>query len=87
MQTMQQIIVNDHIADLRHEADILRAERAVRAARTARPGSADRRHHAGPDPARVRLGHWLIALGSNIAGHRHLDHHADGRGDAAARAA
>lgn len=53
MALMQQIIVADHIAELRCEAARLRTERLLRPAR---------------DPARVRLGHWLMTVGATVAG-------------------
>jgi hypothetical protein len=57
MIEMQQFLVADHIARLDDEAAALRAER--------RRGRA---HHAGPSAVRTRLGHWLVDIGTAIAG-------------------
>lgn len=72
MEDLQQIIVNEHIGDLRREAESLRLERDV--ANRTRDGDGREGSAAGPEPdrqgARVRLGHWLIDVGSAVAGHR-----------------
>lgn len=67
MEESQQIFVNEHIDDLRREAEALRSERRVRHRTRYGDGSpttaqADRRG------ARVRLGHWLIGVGRAVAG-------------------
>jgi hypothetical protein len=56
MIDMQQILVADRIARLDEEAAALRAERRFGRAVT-----------ASPSP-RVRLGRWLVSVGSAIAG-------------------
>lgn len=69
MDNIQQVIVNEHIEDLRREAESLRAERRMRHP----TGDGDRAGGAAnaPDrPARVRLGHWLIGVGMAVAGPR-----------------
>jgi hypothetical protein len=66
MEDLRRIIVNEHLADLRREADALRiARRVPYHTRDGDPTCAD-----SPDgrPARVRLGHWLIGLGTAVAG-------------------
>lgn len=74
MITIQQSIVEEHINDLRRDAEALRAERILHGAdrepevdvggRT--PVSA----LGGRRPVRVRLGLWLIGLGNAVAGGR-----------------
>jgi hypothetical protein len=69
MRTLQEVIVNEHINDLRREAEILRMEQRMRHrtrdsdgdAAAARPGAGGRR-------ARVRLGHWLFGVGTVLSG-------------------
>jgi hypothetical protein len=66
MEDLRRIIVNEHIADLRRDADALRVtRRASHHSRDGDPACAE-----APDgrPARVRLGHWLIGLGTAVAG-------------------
>ena len=73
MIDLQKALVAAHIAGLEHEAAALRAERA----------RADTRAHEEPEPARtelvplavvtagsprVRLGRWLVSIGTAIAG-------------------
>ncbi len=67
MRTLQEFIVNEHIQDLRREAEMLRTERRMR----------HRTHDVTPDPignpsrrrpVRVRLGHWLIGIGMAVSG-------------------
>jgi hypothetical protein len=83
MEDLQRINVNEHIGDLLREGDSLRAERAARASRLPDTGPAVAGGRAGDHPpARVRLGHWLIDLGSAVAGTSH-----DRHGGAAGRAA
>jgi hypothetical protein len=67
----KQIIIGDHMDNLLREGREHQLEHELRDAR--RAGEA-RAHASGsrsaPDhpPARVRLGHWLIGLGSAVAG-------------------
>jgi hypothetical protein len=66
MEDVKRIIVNEHIADLRRDADALRlTRRAPHRSRDGDPTCAE-----APDgrPARVRLGHWLIGVGTAVAG-------------------
>jgi hypothetical protein len=66
MEDIRRIIVNEHIADLRRDADALRLTRRLPYhTRDRDPACAE-----APDgrPARVRLGHWLIGVGTAIAG-------------------
>ena len=72
MIELQQALVADHIAGLEHEAAALRAERQRDHDDAARPGPAD----TEPVPLavvasrspRLRLGRWLVAVGTLIAG-------------------
>ena len=67
MDQFQQIFVNEHIDDLRREAESLRSERRVRH----RSRDGDGSGTAAQTPrrgARVRLGLWLIGIGSAVAG-------------------
>ena len=83
MEDPQRIHVNDHIGDLLREGDSLRAERDARESRLPHTGPAVAGGRAGDHPpARVRLGHWLIGLGSAVAGAGH-----DSHGGATGRAA
>lgn len=80
MDHTQYAIVHERINDLLRDAELLRAERRVRDAGgrsdhdVGRRGSAgnrlngDGRGRAGPQPVRVRLGRWLIGVGSAVAG-------------------
>src|SRR5436305_10273312 len=65
----QQAFVADHIAGLRREAAALRAERE-RDHRNEVHSSEPAAHHSTLDgvPTRVRVGHWLVAIGEAIAG-------------------
>jgi hypothetical protein len=66
MEDIRRIIVNEHIADLRRDAEAFRVtRRAPHHSRDGNPACAE-----APDgrPARVRLGHWLIAVGTAVAG-------------------
>jgi hypothetical protein len=75
MDELQKIQLDDRLAALRHEGDRLRAERLARERPTTQAGPAVAGGWAGDHPpARVRLGHWLIDLGSAVAGTPH-DHH------------
>jgi hypothetical protein len=81
MDELQKIQLDDRLAALRHEADRLRAERLARERSTTQAGPAVAGGRAGDHPpARVRLGHWLIGIGSAVAGH---DHHEGAAGRAA----
>ena len=72
MNDMQQTLVKEHIDDLFRDGEALRAERQIRGAdrsfdvdvgaRVGPDGSADRRG------VRVRVGHWLIGVGTAVAG-------------------
>ena len=66
MEDLRRIVVNEHLADLRREADALRATRRV----PYHTRDGDPECIEGPDdqPARVRLGHWLIGVGIAVAG-------------------
>jgi hypothetical protein len=58
----KRIIVGDHMNDLLREGREHRLEHELRAAASARTAA------TGHGPARVRLGHWLIVVGSAVAG-------------------
>lgn len=62
MEEIQQIIVNDHIDNLRHDAEVrrIRGDTADVDSTGASPG--------GGQAARTRLGHWLIGVGTAVAG-------------------
>lgn len=67
MQTVQEFIVNEHINDLRREAESLRTERTMR--HRTRDGDAGGQLMEGRrPPARVRLGHLLIGIGMAVSG-------------------
>ena len=69
MEELQRITVNDHIGDLVREGASLRAERLARESRPPHTGPAVAGGRAGDHPpARVRLGHWLIGVGTAVAG-------------------
>jgi hypothetical protein len=78
--------VDEHIRGLRNEANRLRAERATRDARegsTTQAGPTVAGGRAGDHPpARVRLGHWLINVGTVVAGNGR-DQHGGATGRAA----
>ncbi|MFL5726390.1 MAG: hypothetical protein ACJ765_01050 [Chloroflexota bacterium] len=66
---LHQNLVDDHISALRHEGERLRAERLAREQRTTQAGPAVAGGRAGDHrPARVRLGRWLIDVGTAVAG-------------------
>ena len=74
MITIQQSIVEEHINDLRRDAEALRAERVLH-----RADPEDDVGHGGPTSrsavarrrrVRVRLGLWLIGVGNAVAGTR-----------------
>jgi hypothetical protein len=67
MQDLRQIIVNDHIDELRREAEALRTERRIRHASRDGIGAA-RAATAEGRATRVRVGRWLISLGAAVAG-------------------
>lgn len=72
MITIQQSIVEEHINDLRRDADALRVERILRrsdADEDVGHGGA-RSSAAGRRRVRVRLGRWLIGVGNAVAGGR-----------------
>ena len=69
MDTIQNAIVHDHISDLLREGAALRAERDRAATDRAPEDDVGRRRaHEPARPARVRLGHWLIGVGTALAG-------------------
>jgi hypothetical protein len=63
MEDLQQILVNEHIGDLRRDAAGMRAESRIRN----RTGDAEVVTSRG-DGARVRVGNWLIGVGTAVAG-------------------
>jgi hypothetical protein len=84
MEDLQRQNVNDHIGELMREGDSLRAERLARESRALHTGPAVAGGRAGDHPpARVRLGRWLIDVGSAVAGTSH-DRHGDAAGRHAA---
>jgi hypothetical protein len=62
MEEIQQIIVNEHIDELRHDTE------ARRIRGDTRDGDAGGAPPGGGRAARVRLGHWLIGVGTAVAG-------------------
>lgn len=62
MYDLRQIVVNEHLNDLRREAEERRMERTMR--HRPRDGESE----IARAPARVRLGHWLIGVGKSVAG-------------------
>ena len=68
MEDTQQIIVGDHIGDLRREGDALRAERQARDDQDANEGHRPAVINHGHPPARVRVGRWLMGIGAAVAG-------------------
>ena len=82
---LQQTEIDEHISALRHEGDRLRAERLARERGTTQAGPAVAGGRAGDHPpARVRLGRWLIDVGTAVAG---SGAGSDAHGDAAKHAA
>jgi hypothetical protein len=67
MEDLRRIVINEHLADLRREADALRATRRV--PYHTRDGDPECAEAPDNQPARVRLGHWLIGVGTAVAGH------------------
>jgi hypothetical protein len=68
MEDLRHIIVSDHIGDLRREGDRLRAERTTDRSTVHDHGGGSLHAHADRGAARVRLGHWLIGVGTAVAG-------------------
>jgi hypothetical protein len=66
MEDLRRIIVNEHIDNLRRDADALRVTR--RAPYHTRDGDPATCRTPDGQPARVRLGHWLIGVGTAVAG-------------------
>jgi hypothetical protein len=66
MEDLRRIIVNEHIADLHRDADALRLTRRV--PHHTRDGDPACAEVLDGRPARVRLGRWLIGLGTAVAG-------------------
>jgi hypothetical protein len=66
MEDLQRIIVNEHLADLRRDAEAFRVTR--RAQHHIRDGDPPMGKAPDGRPARVRLGHWLIGVGTAVAG-------------------
>lgn len=69
MRTLQEFIVNEHIEDLRREAEMLRTERRMR--HRSRDGDGPPDPIGDPSrrrPVRVRLGQWLIGIGMAVSG-------------------
>jgi hypothetical protein len=82
METIQQTMVREHITNLLREGEALRAERHRTAIDDATEDDVGTRTSAERTrPARVRVGHWLIGVGTALAGT------ADRSGDAAGHAA
>ena len=67
MRTLQQIMVDEHIGDLRRDAESLREERRIRQ-RTHDGDGPKIGDHSEPGAARVRVGQWLIGLGEAVSG-------------------
>jgi hypothetical protein len=83
MELLQRHIVQDHIHDLRREADARRTAQLADGHDERSDedvGIALRPHAHRASPVRVRFGHWLIGLGAAVAG-------SDDRVDGAARRA
>jgi hypothetical protein len=70
MIELQKMRVTEHIADLEHEAAVLRAERERDRARIADDDGHARVTSAADVGAslRVRFGRWLVAIGEAVAG-------------------
>ncbi len=69
MQTIQEVIVNAHIADLRREAESLRTERPIRRGTGGGDGASVATGARGAARrASVWLGHWLIGVGIGVSG-------------------
>jgi len=66
MEDLRRIIVNDHIDDLRRDAAALRVGRRMR--HHTRDGDPASCEASDERPARVRLGRWLIGVGTAVAG-------------------
>ena len=61
MEDLQQIIVSEHMDELRHDADVRRLRDPSREDPGADGGG-------GVAAARTRLGEWLIGVGNAVAG-------------------
>ena len=61
MEDIQKIIVNEHMAEMRHDAEVRRLRDPSRDG-----PEADGR--GGVGTARIRLGAWLIGVGTAVAG-------------------
>ena len=84
MDELQRIQLDERLTALRHEGDRIRAERFARERSPTQAGPAVAGGRAGDHPpARVRLGHWLIDLGSAVAGTTHDHGHEGAAGNAA----
>jgi hypothetical protein len=83
MFQMQKALVTEHINDLYREGEALRAARRVQSADrlsdhdVGRPDGATR--GAERRGVRVRLGHWLIGVGTTVAGPNGHSNGATGR--------
>ena len=71
MDDLQWTLVAARIDDLRRERDAIRAE-AARDQLNTRSEGGDSRTATHDETSRVRLGHWLMALGNRIAGPRRI---------------
>ena len=80
MDDLQRYHLDARLNDLHREGARLRAERLAAERATTDAGSAVAGGRAGDHPpARVRLGRWLMGVGSAVAGtnHNHDAHGAD----------
>jgi hypothetical protein len=70
MIDLQKLRVDDHIADLQHEAERIRVERELDRARRAASGRSGRQVDgtAAASQMRLRLGRWLVQVGEAVAG-------------------
>ncbi len=68
MIDLQQALVADHIASLEREGSAIRAERELDHVRAHDVAGTDADHPADLPSRRIRLGHWLVAVGEAIAG-------------------
>lgn len=73
MNDLQQVIVDDHIADLLREGESLRIERRLGSIRSGDDDVGATAARGPHRPARVRLGNWLIGVGAAVAGDRRDD--------------
>lgn len=73
MITIQQAIVEEHLDELRRDAELVRAARRLHRASPDSDedvGAALPPRVTGRRPVRLRLGLWLISLGNAVAGGR-----------------